>query len=123
MADSSNTTPKQPGGVTGKGFVKGDPRINRKGRPRTFDAFRALAQQIAHEEARSGNEPLVINGHIVTVAEALLRTLASSKNPRDRALFLEYAYGKPPAAVEVTGKDGGAMVIQMTWGENGDGND
>ena len=113
MADSSNTTPKQPGGVTGKGFVKGDPRINRKGRPRPFDAFRALAQQIAHEEARSGNEPLVINGHIVTVAEALLRTLASSKNPRDRALFLEYAYGKPPAAVEVTGKDGGPVTIAV----------
>jgi len=26
--------PKLPGGITGKGFVPGDPRINRKGRPR-----------------------------------------------------------------------------------------
>ncbi len=39
------------GGITGKGFVKGDPRINRGGRPRTFDAARALALKV-------GNEPI-----------------------------------------------------------------
>lgn len=109
---------------TGKGgFQERKHQINRKGRPKTFDAFRQLAQQVAHEAATQGGEPLVINGHIVTVAEALLRSLASSKNPRDRALFLEYAYGKPPAAVEVSGKDGGALLIQMTWGEGDDGDD
>lgn len=33
-------------------FVKSDPRINRKGRPKSFDGLRALAQEIAHEVAK-----------------------------------------------------------------------
>jgi hypothetical protein len=32
-------------------FTKGDKRINRKGRPKTFDALRALAQTIAQLQA------------------------------------------------------------------------
>ena len=72
----------QPGGITGKGFVKGDPRINRKGRPKSFDALRALAQEIAHEEAISDGQPIIINGKIVTVTEAILRKWAASKDPR-----------------------------------------
>jgi len=92
---------------TGKGgFTKGDPRINRKGRPKSFDALRELAQQIAHEEAKSGGQPMVINGHIVTVAEAIIRTWAQSKDPRLQMAFIEVAYGKAPTRTEVTGKDG-----------------
>ena len=100
-----------------KNFTKGDPRINRNGRPPNFDALRKLAQQISHEPVKQNGQPLVIEGHVVTVIEAVMRALASSKNPRDRELFLKYAYGAPPSAVEVSGKDGGAMVIQMTWGD------
>lgn len=126
MTDRSDTTPEQPqpakkpGGATGKGFVKGDPRINRNGRPRNFDALRALAQQIATEDATQGGQSIIINGHKVTVIEAVMRQLAQSKNPRDRELFLKYAYGAPPTAVEVSGKDGAAVVIQMTWGDTDD---
>ncbi len=101
-----------------KPFEKGDARINRKGRPKDFTGLRALAQAISHEEAQSGGQPLVINGKVVTVAEAILRQLAQSKNPRERQYFLEIAFGKVPDKVEVMGKDGGPLNIQMVWGDD-----
>ena len=93
-------------------FVKGDPRINRKGRPKTSDAFRSLAQQIAHEAALKNGEPLVIDGHIVTVTEAILRQWAQSKDPRLQMAFIEVAYGKVPVRTELTGKNGEPMKLQ-----------
>jgi hypothetical protein len=92
--EPSNTTteqPKMPGGITGKGFVKGDPRINRNGRPRSFDQLRKLAQQIAHER--------IAEGSTVTAAEAILRQMAHD-NP---ARFIEIAFGKVPEQIEHTG--------------------
>lgn len=89
------------GGITGKGFVKGDPRINRKGRPKSFDAFRELAQDIAHEVAQSGGQDLVINGRKVTNAEAILRKWLVSGNPQLQRAFIEIAFGKVPDDVKV----------------------
>ena len=97
---------------SGKPFVKGDPRINRRGRPKNFDAFRELAQAISHEVALKQGEPLVINGHTVTVAEAILRQWAQSKDPRLQMAFIEMAYGKPPQRTEITGADGGKVQIE-----------
>ena len=99
MANDSNLKP----------FTKGDPRINRKGRPRSFDALRELAQQIAHEGAQQGGQPIVINGHTVTVAEAILRQWATSKNPQLQRAFVEVAFGKVPDKVEMSGRDGEAI--------------
>ena len=96
-----------------KNFTKGDPRINRNGRPKSFDALRKLAQQIATEDVKQNGQPLVIDGHKVTVIEAVMRALASSKNSKDRELFLKYAYGSPPQAVELTGKDGGPVASEI----------
>ena len=83
-------------------FHKCDPRINRKGRPKSFDALRELAQQIAHEEVKRDGEPVVINGHIVTAAELILRQWATSKNPQMQRSFLEIAFVKVPDNLDIT---------------------
>jgi hypothetical protein len=83
------------------GFDKRKEAINRKGRPKTFDALRELAQQIAHETAKSGGEEIVIDGHRATVAEMILRSWATSKNPQLQKSFIEVAFGKIPDTVLV----------------------
>ena len=99
---------------TGKGgFGERKQAINRKGRPRSFDALRELAQEIAHETAQSGGADVVVNGHRVTVAEAILRQWAMSKNPQLQRAFIEVAYGKVPDRVEMTGNDGGPIFIDI----------
>lgn len=102
---------------TGRGtFQKGDARINRKGRPRNFDAFRELAQQIAHEELTDKDgAPVLIDGHKVTVTEAILRKWARSNDPRLQQAFVEVAYGKTPTVTEITGKDGKDISIRVTY--------
>ena len=114
MTDS-NTAPNR----GGKPFVKGDPRINRKGRPKSFDALRQLAQQIAHEEAKAKDKdtgafvPVVIDGHVATTTELILRKWASSNDPRLQMAFIEVAFGKVPNPVELTGKDGGPVTLAV----------
>jgi hypothetical protein len=114
MTDSSNTTPNSKA-VPGKPFQKGDPRINRKGRPRSFDALRTLALSIAHEPAvddKTG-EPIIIDGHIATKAEVLLREWFASPDFRKQQAAMEITFGKVPDKQEVTGANGGPLTLTV----------
>ena len=126
MSDkSSNTTEKQQGGCTGKGFVKGDPRINRKGRPKRFDELRDLAITIAGEPfVDKHGKPVQFPGidRAVNKGEAILIQWAQSTDPRKQQLFIEYAYGKVPQKTELTGGDGAPVNFGINW-IGGDDND
>lgn len=94
-------------------FTKGDPRINRHGRPKTSDELRTLAQMIAHETAKQGGQDFIIDGHKVTVTEAILRSWAVSKDPRLASLFMAYAFGKPPDETRITGAGGAPLITRI----------
>ena len=92
-------------------FQKGDQRINRKGRPKTFDAFRELAQRVSHEAVPLKDKSGQPTGEYMTVVEARLRQWAQSKDPRLQIAFIEIAYGKVPQRQELTGKDGTPIEV------------
>ncbi len=95
---SSNTGLKQerkPGT-----FVKGDPRINLKGRPKSFDEARAMAQIIAHE----------LKGGQLAV-ERLLRSWRDSDEPFLQNKFFEVAFGKVPDKLDVTGLENKPQIF------------
>ena len=95
----------------GKPFTKGDPRINRKGRPRNFDQLRRLAISILSEPAKGADgQPIVIDGHIATNAELILRS--AMKHPHFARWLIEVAFGKPPERIEVTGREGAPFKVQ-----------
>lgn len=90
-----------------KPFAKGDKRINRKGKPKDFSALRKLAQGISHEDVTNGK------GETVTVVEAILRKWAASNDPRLQMQFVEVAFGKTPIVNEISGPNGGAILIKV----------
>ena len=98
-----------------KPFTKGDKRINRKGRPKTFDALRTLAQEISHETIPGKD------GNPYTVAEAILRKWATSGNPTLQMKFIEVAFGKE--RTELGGADGGPIQIRVIYDEKPDRQD
>jgi len=86
MNASQDTVTKQRSLSNLRPFTKGDPRINRKGRPKSFDQFRELAQAIAQEMITDND------GNPMTVADAILRSWAESKQPLLQKAFIEYAF-------------------------------
>ena len=112
-----DTTQKQrtriPGGVTGKGFIAGDPRINRLGRPKGFDELRELAREIAALEVDAG-------GQKVSRVTAILMALSSDK--KHMREFLEYAFGRVPQAVDVT-SGGEKLIIEIVRKDTPNKND
>ena len=95
-------------------FKKGDPRINRKGRPKSFKALRDLVQSVGNEPAKDKNgEPLIIDGHIATVAEMIVRSW--TKDPKRQRDFIEYGYGKVPNPVMLSDEDGNPKKIEVEY--------
>lgn len=95
---------------TGKGgFQERKHQINRKGRPRSFNALRELAQQIA-------NEPIVsADGKTkMSRVEMVMRSWALSKNYQLQRAFIEIAYGKVPDSLNVQGN----LNIAVNWDES-----
>ena len=97
-----------------KPFVKGDPRINRKGRPKNSDQLKALGMSLLHEPARDKNgNPVVVDGHIATNLEMMLRRMIG--DPRQAQDLLDRVFGKTPQAVQHTGDDGGPIKFVVEY--------
>ena len=97
---------RKPGGITGKGFVKGDPRINRKGRAiRGKDALRheweAIWSEILFD---SEGKPIMdeVTGKALTRLRGRMRTMTTSRNVKELELALAYTFGKPKDELDLT---------------------
>lgn len=105
---------QQQKGVPGKPFTKADPRINRKGRPKNFDQLRALAQQVASENLGESG---------LTRIQAMMIAMSTSRNPRDRQIFLEYAFGKVKDEIDVRNLSDDDIIRLLSKGETRSGSE
>jgi hypothetical protein len=77
-------------------FKKKDPRINRHGRPKSFDALRVLAQEVL-------NVKIVSNDGSVAMSriQIILSDWSSSRDVRKQQALVEIAYGKVPQKIDL----------------------
>lgn len=88
-------------------FSKDDPRINRNGRPKNFDALRELAKDIGYEPVDIRQDPVARNW-----IEAILRDWMTSKSFQKQQAFMQCAFGKVPDKIEITQE---RNKIIVTW--------
>jgi hypothetical protein len=111
MQDTPQPTAGKKAMPIGVRFTKNDARINRTGRPKSFNHFRALAQEIACKVIADKD------GNQLTVGEAILRSWAKSKEPQLQRAFIEYAFGKVPDKLDTTLLDAKTTLI-LHYGHN-----
>lgn len=106
-------------------FVKGDPRINRKGRPvRSFDALRKEWQEIFAEVMYDDKgQPIIdeVTGKKLTRLKARMRLATSSRNHHEFRTALEYAFGKPRESIDLTSGGEKITTIKVIWDDGSDG--
>ena len=107
-------------------FVKGDKRINRRGRivktrDKLRDEWQAIWAEIMFDD--KGN-PIIdeVTGKALTRLQARMRTMTTSRNVKELELALAYTYGKPKDEVELTGKDGNVLEIVIRKASDATGN-
>lgn len=96
MADSVKNNSKTVGGVTGKGFVKGQTG-NRFGRPKTAHFAESVREYLKKKDGDKTN--------LQTVLESLLE--------HDPKVLLYYAFGKPAETMTFQNPDGTALFDQV----------
>src|SRR3972149_1144771 len=99
--NTGENRPRKPGT-----FTKGDPRINRKGRPvRGMDALKAEWQDVWSEIMFDSNgQPIIdeVTGKKLTRLKARMRIPTSSRTPQELRTAFESASGKPKENPTIT---------------------
>lgn len=91
-----------------KPFTKGDPRINRNGRPKNADIMRQVAHDLCYEPVDLSTD-MVARSHL----ETIIRDWLTSGDFRKQRAVLEIAFGRVPRN-EKNKKDIGKVIID--WG-------
>src|SRR5215472_12184538 len=95
MNETDDSEPQRK--TVGRPFEKNDSRINKTGRPKTFDELRRTADMIASELVPGPD------GKMISRGELLLRSWIKSRNPILQRSFVEYWVGKVPDRIEAEG--------------------
>jgi hypothetical protein len=102
MNENDDSKPQRK--TVGRPFEPGDARINRTGRPKTFEELRRTADMIASELVPGPN------GEMIPRGELLLRSWIKSKNPILQRSFIEYWVGKVPDKLETNALQPGTVL-------------